>query len=96
MVNYFILTFDPARLNEERRKLFEIMLANHRLLNGWSTPFPGTYFLRSGSEKASEIMESLADVFEKKGFFVAKLRRGSSERTGWLPTQIWDFLKVED
>lgn len=95
-MNSFFISFDSSRFDSTKQKHFEILLKNHKLLSGWSSPFPGLYLVSSSSENAEDISDSIEDFFDKRGLLVGRLYRGSNNRNGRMPSPIWEFLKALD
>ena len=92
----YIVTFEGARLDANGQKRFELLLTNHRLIGGWSSPFKGTYFLKSTCDSAELISDSIDDFFDQGGLFVGKIQRGSKNSNGRLLSEIWEFLRTSD
>ena len=92
----FVMSFDTEFHAFDQRKL-ETLLTNHRLIEGWSTPYSGIYFLKSAEADAEKISDSIEEFFDKDRFFVVRATGSNpDEINGRLAMEIWKAIKAPD
>ena len=90
-MSIFLLSFSSERFSGNQA-LLDGLMNNHRLVDGWSSPFPGCYLFMSNHEM-DEIRKSFEGIFEQKQFIIARIRRGKYNIDGRSVPEIWDWIK---
>jgi hypothetical protein len=93
-MNRYVLCYD-LQVHSIPSNLLDSFISNHRLVQKWSSPFPGVYFLYSDEDDAEKLSDSIEDFFSKRSFFVAKIGPTSTDTNGRINVEFWKFINPD-